>query len=221
MLYCALSKMTTPIKVQDPVRAELVDAAIRLLATDGAEALVLRRVASAAHVSTMCVYSRFGDKFGLINAVYVGGFELLAQTMSESAVSPVPRQRLIELGLAYRRFALANPALYSLMFERLVGFSPSPDLRSSALEATFSQIVDAMSRAMEQGALEAESPAAAAYTFWTTAHGSVSLELTHAAQSPLPDWFVDTPDSGEQVYMAVIETTLRGMAPVLPTVGHG
>ena len=75
--------MATPTREPDTVRAELIEAAIRLLADQGTEALVLRRVASAAHVSTMCVYSRFGDKVGLLNAVYAAGFENLNLAMSK------------------------------------------------------------------------------------------------------------------------------------------
>ncbi len=211
--------MTTPVQKQDPVRAELVDAAIRLLATDGAESLVLRRVASAAHVSTMCVYSRFGDKFGLMNAVYTGGFERLADDMSAAAIASDPMSRLIDLGLAYRRFALGNPSLYTLMFEKLPGFDPSPEVRSSTPARALDPILDAVTEAMAQGMIDAESPAAAAYAFWTAAHGSVSLELTLQASGPLHDWPFEAAGDGEAVYRSTMATTLRGLAPATPRVG--
>ena len=208
--------MATPTRERDTVRTELIEAAIRLLADQGAEALVLRRVASAAHVSTMCVYSRFGDKVGLLNAVYTAGFERLALAMATVEHRRDPRRRIIELGLAYRRFAVANPALYSLMFERLVGFDPPPQLRSDVLESTFSIVFDAVGQAMEEGTIDAESSLVAAYTLWTAAHGAVSLELTHAARRPLSGWLIDSPDAGEDVFHQALETTLRGLAPTGP-----
>ncbi|MDF2729423.1 MAG: TetR/AcrR family transcriptional regulator [Acidimicrobiia bacterium] len=103
--------MATPTRERDTVRTELIEAAIRLLADQGTEALVLRRVASAAHVSTMCVYSRFGDKVGLINAVYTAGFERLALALTTVEHPHDPLRRIMNLGLAYRRFAVANTAL--------------------------------------------------------------------------------------------------------------
>lgn len=208
--------MATQTRERDTVRAELVEAAIRLLADHGTEALVLRRVASAAHVSTMCVYSRFGDKVGLLNAVHAAGFERLSLAMSTVDYPMDPLRWIVDLWLAYRGFAVSNPALYSLMFERVIGFDPPPELRSDALESTFSMVMDAVNRAMEQGTIDAESPRAAAYTLWTAAHGAVSLELTHAAGRPLPGWPVDSPDSGSDVFRKTLETTLRGLAPSEP-----
>jgi AcrR family transcriptional regulator len=208
--------MATQTRERDTVRAELIEAAIRLLADQGTEALVLRRVASAAHVSTMCVYSRFGDKVGLLNAVYTAGFARLTNAMSRVEQVPDPQGRIIELGLAYRRFALSNPALYSLMFERVIGFDPPPELRSHVLESTFSMVFDAVNQAMERGTIDAESPLVAAYTLWTAAHGAVSLELTHAAQRPLSGWLIDSPDAGRDVFLQALETTLRGLAPSGP-----
>ena len=208
--------MATPTREREDVRSELVEAAIRLLADQGTEALVLRRVASAAHVSTMCVYSRFGDKVGLLNAVFAAGFERLSSAMSTVEHPQEPLRRIVDLWLAYRRFAVSNPALYSLMFERVIGFDPRSELRSDALESTFSMVFDAVNQAMEQGAIDAESPRAAAYTLWTAAHGAVSLELTHAARRALPGWPIDIPDAGGDVFRRVLETTLKGLAPSEP-----
>ena len=211
--------MTTPTRERDTVRTELIEAAIRLLADQGTESLVLRRVASAAHVSTMCVYSRFGDKVGLLNAVYLAGFERLTLAMSTVEHRGDPIRRIVELGLAYRRFAVANPALYSLMFERLVGFEPPAQLRSQVLESTFELVVEAVRQARDQGMIEAESPLVAAYTLWTAAHGAVSLELTHATRRPLSGWLIDSKDAGEDIFRQALETTLRGLAPKSPAAG--
>lgn len=190
-----------------------MEAAIQLLAEEGPEALVLRRVASAADVSTMAVYSRFRCKAGLLDAVYLAGFDRLEQSMSAANQGSDPLTRIVNLALAYRRFALANPALYSLMFERMIGFDPPVELRADALGATFSLVVSAMTSAMENSDIEVESPLMGAYTVWTAAHGTVSLELTHAGRAPLPGWFIDSAEVGERVYREVLQTTLRGMAP--------
>jgi AcrR family transcriptional regulator len=205
--------MATSRHPTDPVRTDLIEAGIGLLADQGADALVMRRVAAAADVSTMCVYSRFGDKAGLLNAVYLAGFERLESAMTAANTAPDPLTRVMDLALAYRSFALANPALYSLMFERMIGFDPPVELRTSALGATFSLVESAMTEAARSGVIEMASTLTAAYLVWTTAHGAVSLELIHAGRTPLPGWFIDSREAGEFVYRQVLETTLRGLTP--------
>ena len=108
---------------------------------------------------------RFGDKHGLMNAVYLGGFESLSRLMSEASDDPDPLRRLIDLGMSYRRFAMANPALYTLMFERMVGFDPAPELRSETVRQSFASFEAAMTEAIEEGSIAMESPVMAAYTF--------------------------------------------------------
>jgi len=202
------------------VREDLVEAGIRLLAERGAGALVMRRVAAAAGVSTMCVYSRFGDKAGLLNAVYQAGFERLEEAMAAVTGSD-PLERAMNLALAYRSFAIANPALYSLMFERVVGFDPPTEMQTAALGASSSLMVEAMGQAIETGVVEADSPTTAAYMLWTAVHGTVGLELARASHHPVPGWLIDVPENGEKMIREVIETTLRGMAPAVPIVGGG
>jgi hypothetical protein len=125
---------------------------------------------------------------------------------------------LRRLGVAYRRFAVANPALYSLMFERVVGFDPAPELRAEVLETTFSPILEAVRVAMDRGAIRAESTLVAAYTLWAAAHGAVSLELTHSAPQPLSGWLFERRDTGEDIFRQAIDTALRGLKPAGPAV---
>jgi len=212
--------MATPSQRKDPVREDLVEAGIRLLAEQGAGALVMRRVAAAAGVSTMCVYSRFGDKAGLLDAVYQAGFDRLEKAMAAVTGSD-PLARAMNLALAYRSFAIANPALYSLMFERVVGFNPPTEMQTPALGASSSLMVASMKAAIEAGMVESESPATAAYILWTAVHGTVGLELARESHHPVPGWLIDLPENGEKVIREVIETTLRGMAPAVPAAGGG
>ncbi|MGZ4674264.1 MAG: TetR/AcrR family transcriptional regulator, partial [Ilumatobacteraceae bacterium] len=61
----------------DPVGSTLLKAASDLLATEGPAALTVRRIATAAGVSTMNVYSRFGGKDGVVEHLFVEGFHRL------------------------------------------------------------------------------------------------------------------------------------------------
>ena len=58
-------------------REALLAAAHDLLATEGPAALTVRRIAAAAGMSTMNVYSRFGGKDGVLDELFIDGFRRL------------------------------------------------------------------------------------------------------------------------------------------------
>src|SRR6187549_1461323 len=87
------------------LRRELVDAALEELAEHGPQDLSLRALARRAGVSHAAPTHHFGDKAGLLTAIAVEGYELLAESLAgadrfmdppTSADSPFHAQ-----GLAY------------------------------------------------------------------------------------------------------------------------
>jgi AcrR family transcriptional regulator len=197
-------------------------AGLRVLHERGAAELTVRRVAELAGSSTMGIYTCFGGRAGMLEAIYRRGFELLEDAITAPPQAGTadqaradPSQRIIAMATAYRRFALGNPALYALMFERpLPGFDPSPQLRSWALNLTFAPLVEEVARAQAGGLLAGDDPIRPSYLLWTTVHGVTSIELTHAMRSPLPGWFVDSPEAGEQMLLAAVRAVLTGLRRV-------
>src|SRR3954469_23176680 len=86
------------------VEQALVDAAERVLVRDGLVGVTVRAVATEAGVAPMGVYSRFGNKDGLVAAVLTRGFEGL-RTATTQDDDPDPVARLLACGRNYRRFA--------------------------------------------------------------------------------------------------------------------
>ena len=163
------------VKTED-LATRLVDEAGRILSAEGAAALTLRRVAAATGTSTMTVYTRFGDKAGLLAAMYRTGFARLGAAMS-AVDDDDPLTALGALGMTYREVALANPHLYGLMFGRTVaGFAPDEEDKAAA-EATFRPLVDAVQRCADNGALVTDDAERVASYLWAVSHGMVSLEL--------------------------------------------
>ena len=191
-----------------------VAAGLRVLSEQSAADLTIRRGAEVAGSSTMGIYSRFGSRTGMLEAIYRRGFETLRDALAvardgvptrDPAAPPLPAEdrtgRILALARAYRDFALANPALYALMFERpLPDFDPSHELRGEALAMTFTLLTAELDGAVRP-----------AYLVWTTIHGIVSIELTHALRSPLPGWFLDSPEVGAQVLTDGVEALLAGL----------
>jgi AcrR family transcriptional regulator len=202
-------------------RERFIFAGLRVLHERGAAELTVRRVAELAGSSTMGIYSCFGGRAGMLEAIYRRGFELLEDAITAPQAGTAdqaradPSQPIIAIATAYRRFALGHPALYALMFERpLPGFDPSPQLRSWALNLTFTPLVEEVARAQAGGLLAGDDPIRPSYLLWTTVHGVTSIELTHAMRSPLPGWFVDSPEAGEQMLLAAVRAVLTGLRRV-------
>src|SRR6185436_13872879 len=105
---------------RDDTRAALLAAAHDLLAKEGPGALTVRRIAAAAGMSTMNVYSRFGGKDGVLDELFIDGFRRMGEEMGETPMSDDPAADLLSCGRSYRRFAKRNPTYYSLMFDRVV-----------------------------------------------------------------------------------------------------
>ncbi|GJF30517.1 TetR family transcriptional regulator [Kitasatospora sp. NE20-6] len=111
----------------DKHRERVIAAATKLLAEGGREAVSTRAVSTAAGTQAPTIYRLFGDKQGLLDAVAAHGW---AQHLEEEAAirptgDPVEDLRTgWELNIA---FALANPALYCLMYgEPRPGGAASP-----------------------------------------------------------------------------------------------
>jgi len=166
-------------KAADPaVRTALVENAARLIATEGAAGLTLRRLAEATGTSTMAVYTHFGGLPELVRAVVREGFARLADHLESVPRTDDPLVDLAALGQAYRANALANPHLYAVMFgmASLGGYRLHDDELDEG-RYTFDMLVAATRRAMDAGIFKPVDPEAVAGQLWSAVHGFVMLEL--------------------------------------------
>ena len=165
-----------------------------------------RLAARPAGTTTMALYTGFGSRDGLLDVVYAHGFEQLRARMEPAALVSDPAAAVLQLLDAYRDFALANPGLYGLLFERILpGFDPNPDARSTALTTTFGLLTAQTARLLGPDATSDEARRLA-HTLWALTHGLVSLELSHASRSPLAHPALPETDGQE-----VLETALRAV----------
>ena len=159
------------------MEANLLASAVDILETDGPDALSVRRIAADAGVATMGVYNHFESKNGVIEALFMQGFEQLRQALAGIADVLDPYEALREGGRRYRALALAHPKVYELMFLRTVpGYEPSDHALEVAARA-FDALVAAVQRAMAAGVLARAEPTETAQIIWSNVHGWVSLEL--------------------------------------------
>jgi AcrR family transcriptional regulator len=184
----------------DDQEAEILDAASRVLREEGAGALTVRRIATDAGCSTMGIYSRFGGKDGVIDALYAEGFRMLCAGMSalphtDDAVADFRR-----CSLNYRALALANSTHYMVMFGGAVpGFVASPESKELGHRA-FDALVADVQRCLDAGAFVGDA-VDIAYTTWASMHGYVMLELVGFPMGR-------DPDTG---YCHLLDTMIRGL----------
>ena len=160
------------------LRAAILDAAASLLSDRGLENMSVRAIASRVGSSTKVIYSHFGGKPGIVDALYRDGFEQLAVAVREAAngEGSAP-ERLGRIAEAYRSFALQSPALYELMFgPRVRDLLPSPQQRNPVLGA--SQVIADLIRAGQaDGTIQRGDVHRQTKFLWSAYHGTVSLEL--------------------------------------------
>ncbi|CAN5720476.1 TetR/AcrR family transcriptional regulator [soil metagenome] len=184
----------------DEVAWSLVEAAVRVIEADGAEALTVRRVATEAGVSPQGVYNHFAGKQGVVEAVFIRGFDGLSAAFAE-----LPREdlfrALVVAAHRYRELALEHPGFYTVMFDKAVpDFTPSPEALAHA-SAAFGGLRQLVEEAMAAGALATADPVSVAQQLWSAIHGAISLELRGIS-------FVTDLDAQ---YDALVHTVLRGI----------
>lgn len=163
------------------MRRAILDAAGRLLAEYGPQALTVRRVAAEVGCSTTVLYTMFGGKGGLADALYREGFERLTRRLEEAEkahdATGDPVARAAALAIAYRESALADRNYYDVMFGRAIpGYEPSQESLAVA-DASLGMLAKAVREAMDAGVLVDGDAGAVAEVLWAAAHGVVSLEL--------------------------------------------
>ena len=104
---------------RDQTRAQLVEVAAHLLATQGPDAVTTRAVALAAGMQAPTIYRLFGDKNGLLDAVAEHGFASYLARKPPVGADADPVESLHAGWELHVGFGLANPELFRLMYTTL------------------------------------------------------------------------------------------------------
>ena len=138
----------------DEARRELLRAAAeRIVAEEGLEALSVRAVADAARTTTRAVYSTFGSKDGLVDALAQTAFDFLYTEIEKLPETKDPVSDLVDMAIkVFRRLALEHPVLYRIAFQRVApALRAGPDV-TAARQRAFAQLQNKI-RKLERGGL--------------------------------------------------------------------
>ncbi|HEU0296167.1 MAG TPA: TetR/AcrR family transcriptional regulator [Anaerolineales bacterium] len=113
----------------------ILDTARAIMREEGVAALSMQELARRMDMRAPSLYNYFSGKMEIYNALFRLGFNLWNETLMElSKGSTSFQEELRSVIEGYLSFALENPELYQLCFERPVpGFVPSPE----SLELSF------------------------------------------------------------------------------------
>lgn len=115
----------------------------------GVAALTLSAVAKRMGIQPPSLYNYFDSKHAIYDELFRRGFQAFGRWMDQHAIaSGSLREQLRSVMIAYQRFALQNPELYQLMFQRPVpGFVPSResmDVSLNLLEEMRSRLAEVL-----------------------------------------------------------------------------
>lgn len=158
------------------LRQALLVAAEQELGEKGIEGFSLRGVAKRAGVSHAAPAHHFRDTSDLLTALAALGAQRFLQSMKERQAQAAtdPRSQFIASGQGYVAFALANPALFDLMFG-----SKRPDITAEEFtkpsREAFMTLVDDVANLTGENPLETAAGRVRILAAWSLVHGLSKL----------------------------------------------
>ncbi len=154
---------------------DVLRAALAILDEEGPDGFTVRAIAQRAGVAPMAIYNHFQGVNGVLEALWIEGFDTLRQSITFESTSA--EDDLLRAGLGYRTFALENQGLYTVMFmHRFRNFEPSQEASQVAAQ-TYEALVVNVERCQTLGLFDHSKARDTAQVIWSACHGYVALEL--------------------------------------------
>ncbi|WP_109528185.1 MULTISPECIES: TetR/AcrR family transcriptional regulator [Nocardia] len=175
------------------LRATILAAAAEQIATDGVDAVSLRGLARRAGVSHAAPAHHFGDRAGLLTALAIEGFDLLAAELAGAGSD------FREVAVAYIRFALRHRGHFDVMYRGDLLRTDDPELARARTDSGV---------ALRAGVAELptrrspERDRATQLAAWSLVHGFATLWREGA----LANSALTTSDDPETLARAMIDT---------------
>ncbi|MDI5964987.1 TetR/AcrR family transcriptional regulator [Streptantibioticus silvisoli] len=120
-------------RYRQQVREEIKGHAWAQVAGSGASALSLNAIAKLMGLSGPALYRYYANRDELVTELVLDAYRELAEVNRAAAAAAIPERRLADLATATRRWALANPHRYLLIYGTPVpGYSAPPEATTVA-----------------------------------------------------------------------------------------
>ena len=169
-------------------KGKILQAATTLLLEKGLAGMSVRAIAKLAGVSTIGIYSHFQGKQGILDALYIEGYQHVGEAMLAAIKIADPKAAAVEGARLYLEVAKTHEAIYRLIFGEVdFDYEPGEEARAAALEA-FGHLVNIGVKLLPASASLVEKQSIA-LRIWALVHGYVSLQH-HAVRDVvmIDDW---------------------------------
>ncbi|MFD7311057.1 TetR/AcrR family transcriptional regulator [Promicromonospora sp. NPDC059942] len=154
-----MSSSTRRARERNALRERITEAAFRVLETEGATALTIRRIAAEVEYTAPVVYQHFANKDALVLELVTRGYDLMVVEFEQVAGEPDLDQRVLRTGSAFVRFACEHPHLYQAMNGTVIDAND----RRRAAEPAIEMVTELLSA-------------------WAETHGVVLVDRTEACE---------------------------------------
>jgi AcrR family transcriptional regulator len=154
------------------VRSRIIEAALRVLETEGAAALTVRRIAADVEYTAPVVYQYFANKDALVLELITHGYGLmLARVRQVADEEPDIDRRMLRAASEYVRFAGEHRHLYEAMNGTVV----DADERRRAAQPTIAFLEDLLGAWSDAHGVGLGDRTEAGEIVWGTLYGMASL----------------------------------------------
>jgi AcrR family transcriptional regulator len=203
-----------PSEQHGDVRRLVLDAAIAIIESEGADSVSMREVARRAGVSHQAPYHYFGDRSGIFAAISEEGFSGLAQAFRDVNRTELPAAKVGFI--AYLNFAREHVGHFRVMFRNDICGVMTHELTAVAADSAFDEL-----RLMVSRTTGPEIDPNKAFTFaamlWSLSHGLATLVI----DGPLPNKVPPGTNLEDQIqavidlssHMVALEVAEMGLIP--------
>src|SRR5579864_1231168 len=169
---------------ENPTARKIIAASRRLLDTEGADAVTMRRIAKAVGITPMAIYRHYPDREALLNALADEGFWELAACLARSRSSGTVEGRLMRLADIFLEHALESPRLFELMFLKpRPGARRFPEDFEAGGSPTANFIAEVVREGMQQGHFRKDDVWEIVFETGALSHGLIMLFLGGRTQT--------------------------------------
>ena len=196
------------------VRRLVLDAALDIITSTGAESLSMREVARRAGVSHQAPYHYFGDRSGIFAAISEEGFSALAGAFRDVDFSNTSAAKAGFI--AYLNFARSHVGHFRVMFRQDICGVTDNEETANAASSAFDELLQMVARTIGSS-VDPKAAHTFAFTMWSQAHGLATLVIDGPLPQKLPPG-VSLEDQIDAVinlcsHMVALEAAEMGLVP--------
>jgi AcrR family transcriptional regulator len=156
----------------------IAQAALKILAHHGPDAVTMRRVAQAVGITPMAIYHHFPNREALLDTITEREFAKFTGYLTAVPPSGSLETRYLNLSMAYVEYALDHPRVFEYVFS-----APRPGARrfpedfKARRSPSLNLVADATAAAMAKGLLRKDDVWEVAFTTTAHTHGYITLYL--------------------------------------------